>query len=188
MNTTHLFQTINHINPLSKGFQTYLSENLNYLQFNMGDHIPYLLPVSHTIYFIDYGITGGIRVSGYKKNTLWFADQGKFIFPEIMPSAKPFIERIEFLMPTLLIGMEMDIIIQAAAAFPEARQLLYGLSDRKLAEAHEREIFLRLSPDERFHSLVSATPALLIYSHAPQLASYLNISVRQLMRYKGKNH
>lgn len=184
MDTNHLFSTLNSIKPMSKEFIAYLTENLIPYYFYSGDKMPYRPPVSRTIYFISYGIVGGIIVTHDQTETLWFAGEGQFICPGIMSSTKNFVERIEFITPTLMIGLELTTIITAISIFPEAMEILFGLLDQNRVEGNDREVLLRLSPGERVDIIANSIPILFMQAHAHQLASYLNISTRQLMRYK----
>lgn len=186
MDTNHLFTVLNSIKPMSAGFKTYLAENLVHHHFCSGDHMPYRPPVSRTIYFITYGIVGGIRIAHDQAETLWFSGEGQFVCPGIIPSTVIFVERIEFLTPTHLIGLELTMIIKAIGLFPEAMEILFGLLDQNRLESNDREVFLRLSPGDRFNLIANSIPILFIQAHAHQMATYLNISTRQLMRYKRK--
>lgn len=186
MDTNHLFTVLNSIKPMSAGFKTYLAENLVHHHFCSGDHMPYRPPVSRTIYFISYGIVGGIRIAHDQAETLWFSGEGQFICPGIIPSTVIFVERIEFLTSTHLIGLELTMIIKAIGLFPEAMEILFELLDQNRVESNEREVFLRLSPGDRFNLIANSIPILFIQAHAHQMATYLNISTRQLMRYKRK--
>lgn len=184
METDHLFNYLNSIRPISLDLKKFLTNNLVRDEFNTGDQLPYRPPVSTTIYFVNYGLISGTNTRNHSKSTLWFSKDGTFILPLPGGTGKQFIDRIEFLKPTLLIGFESLLIKQAINEFPEALDLSIRILEQNRLESNNRELFLRLSAEERCSQLFKLMPNLYIDSNSEQLASYINISKRQLMRIK----
>lgn len=184
MNTNNLFYQLNAIKPLSESFKNYLSDHLVDQKYDRGDQLPYRQSVSNTIYFVEDGLVSGTKMINDEKTILWFSNKNHFIVPSLTASREQFIQRLEFLKPTLLIGLELPFARQAIKLFPEALELFLGIIDKTIAESNERELFLRLSAEKRHQSIAAIIP--FIFSECPSenLASYLNISLTQHYRIK----
>ena len=184
METDYLFNYLNSIRPLSPDLKKFLLANLIFDTFNIGDQLPYRPPISTTLYFVNYGLLSGTHTQNHNKSTLWFSKEGSFILPLPNSTGKQFIDRIEFLKPTLLIGLESPLIQRTIDEFPETLSLFIRIIEQNRIESNNRELFLRLPSQERCSQLFNLMPNLFIDSNSDQLASYLNISKRQLMRIK----
>ncbi|WP_139298293.1 cyclic nucleotide-binding domain-containing protein [Pedobacter hartonius] len=183
MNNDLLFKTLSGIAFLSLDFKEYLSEHIICHIFQKGDHMPYRPPVSQTIYFVQYGLVCGVNRTTNVKNTLWIADQASFIVPPLT-SSDLFVERIEFLSTTQLIGLESSFLAETFTRFPEAGKLWLGMISRSITESNKRELLLRLPPETRYATLFKQHPQYFISSYNENLASYLNMSLRHFARLK----
>jgi len=188
MNKDLLFNALNRITPLSTDFKNYLSVHLSSHLFHKGDQMPYRPPVSETAYFIEYGLVCGVNYLTEEKVTLWFSGQERFIIPELPVPGKQFIERIEFLSPTLLIGLEFSRMKEAIRLFPEGISVCLAIIGHKIAESNEREILLRLPSKVRYTTVFARHPQYFIESYNDNLASYLNLSTRHFARLKKQFH
>lgn len=184
METDYTFEHLNSIQPLSPALKNFLADNIVSHEFNSGDQLTYRPPVSTTVYFVKYGLISGTNTQNHNKSTVWFSKEGTFILPLLYTAGKQFIDRIEFLKHTLLIGLESPLIKQAIKEFPEAQNLFMNIQEQNRIESNNRELFLRLSAEDRCLYLFKLMPNLFIDSNSDQLASYINISKRHLMRIK----
>ena len=185
MHVQNLFNTLNSIKPLTIPLKAYLSNNLIFEEFSKGELLPYNQPSSSRImYFIAYGLVCGTKLSNNKKAVLWYSQDGNFIVPELAESKEKFIGRLEFQTPTLLIGFEFPIILEEMKLYEEARYIFLGIIHQNNRESHEREIFLRLSAENRVKSLMQSIPMIFFKSKTDYMASYINISVAHYHKIK----
>lgn len=186
MNLKLLFQTLSKFSPISRALEEYITNNLTSLNLKAGGHMVNTAPVSQTLYFIEYGLVYGSKDIAEVSEVVWIAGQGGLIVPSPGKVEKQFADRINFLSPTLMIGLEIKFLYAALEVFPEAIDLFTGIIGYKLAEANSRELLLRQPSRQRYQMMFEGNPHLFLESNNEVLASFLNISTRQFTRIKSK--
>jgi hypothetical protein len=188
MHNFSLSNALQAIFPVSEGLQNYINANTTRFSFARGSQLPNIYPINRTMYFIDCGLVCGTRCLEEETQTLWFADERSFIIPNLVAPSVNFTDRFEFLKPTVLMGLDIQKIVDAIDRFPELKILGITILDRYIHAMHQREILLRLPSHLRYANAFAQHPNLFIDSNTDHLASYLNLSNRQFARLKKNFH
>lgn len=188
MQESPLSKFLQEISPMSEGLKQYLSSHTTFYCFARGDQMPYIPPISHTVYFVEYGLVAGTKSLPEGKVTLWFSDEEHFILPGLLSAGHSFTERLEFLAPTEMVGIEMQTVLNAISLFPELKLMCLTILDRHMRELYQREYLLRLPSDLRYKMAFSQHPQYFTESTNDHLASYLNLSKRHFTRLKKEFH
>lgn len=179
-----LFSTLSAMKPVSLEFRDYLSKELIIQEFKEGTVITHRSEISQIIYFIAYGLVSGSKISNQTKHTYWYAGSGKFIIPDSKKQPNTSVESLEFLSPTLLIGLDINVVTESMTLFKEASHIFLQIWGNRINESTEREIFLRRPFQERFDQFYVGHSGTFGNSHMKNVASYFNTSLRNFERVK----
>jgi len=178
-----LFEKLNAIRTLSSPFKSYLTENCEIFRFEAHQ---YALFQSRNprLYFVSAGLSSADFMQSGNHQPVMFFGEGDFIPPSISTYKSKFIHTLKFYMPTVLLGITIAQAKYALRHFPEAPDLFLGIADHQIASGYARELFLRMPVQDRYNQLFTTNRQLFKECSSQQLAAYLNISQRQLMRLK----
>ena len=179
-----LIDKLNQIKPISVPLKDFLLTNVRMFEFEAGEHLPYRPPASYMIYFVDYGSLAGVNNSENRRDPVILYNKDDFIIPSLHNGCKEYFGQLVFMSPVKLFGIDVRTACGTLSVFPEALDLMFGLIQNHIQKGYQRETFLRLSPRERFSFLFTHKTSLFLESTSAHLAAYLNISKRQLFRYK----
>lgn len=179
-----LFETLDAITPLSPSLRSYLAEHIDRVPFSSHTYTPYHNFRNSILYFVSSGYLGGVRLNTNGEVPLIFFSKGDFIIPSLVKQKPDFINTLTFYSPSLLLGISLEDAKNALHLFPETLDLFLWIIDQHINKGNRRELLLRMSAQERFSYLQKTHPRLFMHCTSRQLAGYLNISTRQLMRFK----
>jgi len=181
-----LFKKLNTIKSVSPALQTYLEEHCSGFQFGLSEEVPYQLYSHEIIFFVTSGSLSGMIKPQNTVLPIVHYGPGDFIFPALTSLKDQFIDSLACHAPAKVLGLRLWDAKSALDIFPEAFDLFIGIIDEEMNKSHQRELFLRMKTEERYNFLFKNNRSLFMHYNSEQLAAYLNISKRQLMRLK--NH
>lgn len=188
MEETLLFRFLNTITPISAGLNDYLFSHTSQFKFARSDQMPYIPPVSKSVYFIEQGLVAGTKLLPEGKVTQWLSNDNHFIIPGLISPIQDFIERLEFLMPTTMTGIDIGVVFDGINQFKELGLLSVSILDQHIRLMQEREYLLRLPSEVRFERAFTQHPQYFVDSNNDHLASYLRLSTRHFARLKKHYH
>jgi CRP-like cAMP-binding protein len=184
MEDTVLLKALKGIAPLSEALSQYIYDHVSHHFFAKGSQMPYIKPIYNMVYFIECGLVCGVQFKPDKKRTLWFGHEQTFIVPGLLAPNINFTDSFEFLMPTVLVGMEIEAILSATEIYPELKLLGMTILDQYISDLMNRDLLLRLPSELRYAAAFAQYPQYFVDSNNDHLASYLNISKRHFARLK----
>jgi len=179
-----LFKKLEAITALSSPLKSYLASHIQRMPFGIHTYTPYQTFNSCILYFVSSGYVGGITMNNTHGIPLVFFSQGDFIIPYLIKPKKTFVNALTFYTPAVLLGISLPDARFALEAFPEAIDLFIEIIGEQIDNGNSRELLLRMPPQERYTDLLATKPRLLLHCKSQQIADYLNISKRQLVRFK----
>jgi hypothetical protein len=179
-----LFEELRLITPISPQFKDFLLAHTVQFEFAAGGHLPYRTAASAVIYFVAHGSLSGISKIDNREHPLVLYSKGDFIIPSLHRRYNEYYSKLYVINDAVLFGIDLARARMALTIYPETLDLLLGIMQHQIQKGYQRELFLRLPPKERFVSLFKHRPSLFLESSSALIAAYLNISKRQLIRYK----
>ena len=184
MQDSQLIKYLESVSTVSNDLKQHLREHVFVQFFSKGDRMPYLPPISNTVYFVDEGLLCGTKDGVKERTTLWFSAKGSFIVPAMLSVHKKYTERFEILIPTVLSAINIQYIINYVDVYPELKRIGMIILDQYISDLHSRELLLRMPAEERFETCYRENPQYFVDSSNNYLASYLRLSHRQFARLK----